>query len=193
MTVKEFVEQYNGFKNSELKDRCINGHITTTYIPYSQKVEQCTRLARQTTHTTVEVGKKEVSVFSSIQTSRFMLFNLILIDSYTDIDIDFSDGVKEFEMLDELELTDKIICKIPEREYQYYRQILEDCIDDIMINENNLINYIDNKAQAFSAVFEILLKEFVDSVTKETMENPEEKDKLGKILPYITKTTNKNE
>lgn len=161
MKIKEFVEKYNGFNNDTLKDKFVKEIVKDEYIPYTKKVTVCESIVKNTTKRVVSDGKKDKEIFYLDSANRYLLFQMKLIQFYTDLE--FSEGVdaiKEFELLDQYGLNDLIIAEIPEREYTNFKVILDMKTDDASVNENNFIQYIDTKLDAVRLVFD----EFSDSI-----------------------------
>lgn len=161
MKIKEFVEKYNGFNNDTLKDKFVKEIVKDEYIPYTKKVTICESIVKNTTKRVVSDGKKDKEIFYLDSANRYLLFQMKLIQFYTDLE--FSEGIdaiKEFELLDQYGLNDLIIAEIPEREYTNFKVILDMKTDDASINENNFIQYIDTKLDAVRLVFD----EFGDSI-----------------------------
>jgi hypothetical protein len=161
MKIKEFVEKYNGFNNDTLKDKFVKEIVKDEYIPYTKKVTICESIVKNTTKRVVSDGKKDKEIFYLDSANRYLLFQMKLIQFYTDLE--FSEGVdaiKEFELLDQYGLNDLIIAEIPEREYTNFKVILDMKTDDASVNENNFIQYIDTKLDAVRLVFD----EFGDSI-----------------------------
>lgn len=155
MKIKEFVEKYNGFNNDTLKDKFVKEIVKDEYIPYTKKVTICESIVKNTTKRVVSDGKKDKEIFYLDSANRYLLFQMKLIQFYTDLE--FSEGVdaiKEFELLDQYGLNDLIIAEIPEREYTNFKVILDMKTDDASVNENNFIQYIDTKLDAIRFVFD---------------------------------------
>lgn len=155
MKIKEFVEKYNGFNNDTLKDKFVKEIVKDEYIPYTKKVTVCESIVKNTTKRVVSDGKKDKEIFYLDSANRYLLFQMKLIQFYTDLE--FSEGVdaiKEFELLDQYGLNDLIIAEIPEREYTNFKVILDMKTDDASVNENNFIQYIDTKLDAIRFVFD---------------------------------------
>lgn len=155
MKIKEFVEKYNGFNNDTLKNKLVKEIVKDEYIPYTKKVTICESIVKNTTKRVVSDGKKDKEIFYLDSANRYLLFQMKLIQFYTDLE--FSEGVdaiKEFELLDQYGLNDLIIAEIPEREYTNFKVILDMKTDDASVNENNFIQYIDTKLDAIRFVFD---------------------------------------
>ena len=85
-----------------------------------------------------------------------MMFMIQVITKYTDIERD-KDIIKMFETLDELNLINAIVSKIPEREMSSYNTILHMVLDDYMENNRNIISFIETKIKALDLSFDAIL------------------------------------
>lgn len=172
MKVSEFIKQYNDLKNGELKENLVACRVVTKYVPYTEKMAICNKVANLTTHKKIKFNDIEKEIISFDSPNRYLLFQTQLIKAYTDLefDDDATVAVKEFEELDKFGLNDLIIAAIPEREYVNFNTILNMYLDDISMNENNLIQYIDGKLDSMKIVIDTL-SDGIMSV----MDNPEVK------------------
>lgn len=169
MKVKEFVEKYNSFSNDTLKDKFIKESINKDYVPYVEKMSICQRIVNATTKKTISIGKNEKEIFYMDSANRYLIFQIQLIQAYTDIVFsDGEEGIKEFELIDQYGINDIIINSIPEREYINFKAILDMKVDDSTFNENNFIQYIDTKIDALRLVIDTMGDSLLD-----LMKNPE--------------------
>lgn len=205
MNVKEFVEKYNNLSNELLKTNLLNGIIIKTYIPFSEKLVRCTTIANSTTHELTGEGTEyEKMIFKENTNARYLYFCLNIIDLYTDINIEWDNKeysvVKQFEELDEHGLIEIILSLILEKtektvmiddhihhssnEIEKFQTILDACIADITANENNLINYVDTKIDAFELVFNTLLDSVMKMFAAQMKANISEEDieKLKELM-----------
>ena len=86
-----------------------------------------------------------------------MIFMVQIITRYTDIEKD-DDIVGLFEKLDELNLVNAIISKIPEREFTSYNTILNMMQDDYMENNRSVVSFIETKVKALGLSLDTLLE-----------------------------------
>ena len=153
MTVKEFVTNYNKTKN-------IEKHIIKTYVPYAEKITLCTKILEITCYEKISEDEK---IFKMNTPSRKMMFMLVLVDTYTDIDINFQNVLEDFDILSEKELLGAIIKAIPENEVTLFSSLLDMCLDDLITNTRDLIPWMENKIKASSIVINTVLESLINS------------------------------
>ena len=108
MTVREFVEKYKNENEKLDKYHFIENHIVKTYLPYIQKVALAKTLNDATMYKWVEsadengnptkVKTDQVKVSSHI---RNLLFKRMVIENYTDLEIEDSSFYNEYDLLKE--------------------------------------------------------------------------------------------
>ena len=116
MTVKEFIQVYEN--NSEYEIEVVN------YIPYLQKVELCKSLIRYTTN-------GELIDFEIDSSLRNVMYKMMLVDAYTEIDVDFNSVTDEFDLIEEKDLMPEILSLIPQNEIVRFDQIMECLLRDL--------------------------------------------------------------
>lgn len=142
MTVKEFVKKYNSLQN---KSVAIKDLKVKSYIPFEQKIDLCQMIIDNTCYRNFN-GKKEYFVNSP---ARYMFFCLALINAYTSINVDYKNGLEDFNQLDENGLIDEIIFhQIPETEYKMMDVIMKMKMEDVYENERSMIAVLSSKLQA---------------------------------------------
>lgn len=164
MTVKEFIKEY---KEAVDAKKYVEKRLVRKYVPYSEKITRLENLIDKTSVISIEKDKK---IFKQNSPARFLIYTLILIDSYTDIDIDFSDGVEEFDSLSKENLIGALLNIIPENERKTF-QMLHDMIQgDYYENNRSLVGYLDGKVQAAT----MFIEEIIDKVAENLESNPEQ-------------------
>lgn len=180
MKTKEFIKQYNSRENKA--DFCKN-HISTTYVPYETKVDKCLKILDSTCYRKNEkTGKKELHIVS---TSIYVLYTMVLVQSYTDIEIDFSNIVSEFNLLNNRNYLVDILNEIPEKETVEFKMILDMCQSDMMINEYQVGAYVKNRIEDVSIILGATLSPFLEKFG-EVMANLDE-NKIEKLLKRLQK------
>ena len=164
------------------KDSAVKTHVVRKYVPYEEKISICERVIRATTY---EKFNNDESIFKINSPGRKMLYAINLIDSYTDITIDFRDGgaLYAYNRLKEAELFEVLISKIPAADKEEFDEILELTLNDMRENEHSVYGMIENKLTALEFFltngFEALLNNLIsgyqesseESLPTEDMEN----------------------
>ena len=145
MKVDEFIRKYNSAKD---KDKFLTDCIKTQYVPYRIKIADCDGIIKASTGIN--------GVFKINTPAQFMMFTIQVIIRYTEIEKD-DDILGLFEKLDELNLINAIISKIPEREYASYNTILNMVQDDYMENNRTLLSFIETKVSALGLSLDAIL------------------------------------
>lgn len=159
MTVKDFIEEYN---NTDKKENFIKKHIINKYIDYERKIGICRGIVNATMFIDMN-GKK---IWHRDMPAYFRLYTLIIINEYTDIDIDYTD-LKEFNLLEENGLTDIIKAYISEREITSFETILNMCYDDTYENERSLGSYLESIKIALDNFKNLPLEEILEEINKQ--------------------------
>lgn len=162
MTAEQFINNYNTAAD---KNKFLSDCITTKYVKYTEKVADC----RKIVNITFEImGDKKFCVDSPAQ---FVIFVMNLIYRYTDIDRSEM-VVADFESLDEINLVNEILEKIPERELSSYNTILNMCKDDYISNNRDLVSFLETKINSISTFTNAIL-EATDTATKDLNDKTE--------------------
>lgn len=218
MKVEEFVKHFNEFRNEELRMNFVKGHVKEVYIPFNEKEKECRRIAYMSTHDMSGQGTQFEKVYFKENTNtRYILYVIQILKWYTDLELseteeDYKEQVKSFEILEEQGLIEMIILFASEKnsvtvkmngeehivtnEIERINRILDACVEDYEVNENNVINYLDDKITTLSTVFSTLSETFFEVLTtklqmelsyediqklKEAMNQP------NNVVPFETK------
>ena len=142
MTVQEFVEEYKRI-NDDDKVILIGKTINTDYIPYTIKVADCKNIVNNTSYTNTEPN-----MFKINSLARKMLYELTLVNRYTELEIDFTNAIEIYDLLDECGALRHVLFLISERETNKYKELLDMIISDLKENERSMIGYLDSKFTA---------------------------------------------
>ena len=145
MTVENLVKE---IKEKRDWDKYLSGIVNVSYIPYETKIARCEQIINISSY--IEINNKKVYRVNT--PIKFVLTTLTLINEYTDIDIDFTEGnfLRDFNLLDQNELIEKIIAVLPRHEYDTWMLVLQMMSDDKQENERSLISYLDSKLATFN-------------------------------------------
>jgi hypothetical protein len=178
MTITEFVDGYNKIVSDKLKEKYIRDNITIeSYIPFTDKLNRANKIAKVSTHEYDKDGK-EIGVKVN-STSRYLLFILNSIDLFTNIDVDFSNVIKEYELLDENDLISEISELLPVKQLQDFQTLLNLAVDDILENELSTHAFISSQVTRFSSLISAVLKPTLETLGQNITELDDETvDKL---------------
>lgn len=171
MTVKDFVNEYKNVKrNEKMKNDVVDKHITVKYINILTKESICRGLVDASYH----IIASDMKVFKADSITLYILYNLKLIELYTDIDIaEYSKNLYEaYDILNECGALMDIINAIPVVEISEFKQLLEMAIADLYDNEYSVVSRIDGIKNSIGAIATSLL-DSVNSAMEKYTENEE--------------------
>lgn len=143
MDVDFFVKQIAMNKD---KDAYVDSKIRTQYIPYEEKVSKIENIIRSTS--IVKDDVTGIEIFKRNTPACNLLFNLTLIDLYTDIEIDFEHVLKDYNALEEKGFINLLLKHIPADEYISWQKLFDMIAGDFMENERSLVSYLETKLGA---------------------------------------------
>ena len=169
ISVDAFLKQYSVAakqKGSAMED-FMKKHIITDYIDYLTKDTMCTNIVTATTR--IKNGDRTILRIDS--SAQFMLFIMNLINSYTDIEIEFKDTkfVKQYDALNKVGAIDDIVQAIPKKEYSEFSTLLNMKMDDFRDNEYSVTALLNNLKQSFSLSEEVI-NSVIDELQKQAKE-----------------------
>ena len=140
MKVEEFIGYFRMAKDkgAECKKR-----VVKKYIPFAEKMAKCQNLAQSTME--YKETPEAVPVHKQNTISRYILFAVNLIRSYTDIEISDDEFISSYDALKEAGAFEILIQSIPEDERKEYTSLLNMAVDDYIANERDLVSYFENK------------------------------------------------
>ena len=179
MKIKEFTEKYNAIATDRLKEDYLNNNLhIKTYLPFLTKVTLADKLAKVTT---LDKDTGNVNVKSDV---NYLLFCRMIIEQYTDLQVETEGFYEEYDLLNESGLLDKIMQTIPEKEIAEFKMICDMKKSDLLQNKYENHAFISSQVERFGTLIGVTLKPVLDKLATE-LENMDEKD--------IEKFTNKVE
>ena len=165
ISVDAFLREYGvaAKQKGTAMETFIKKHIITEYVPYLDKDVVCTRIIYATCYT-----DKERKIVKFNTPVRQILFNMNLIDLYTDIEISFKDDetIKQYDKLMSCGAIYLLINAIPEAEHMEFSTLLDMKLDDLVSNEYsitallyNLKESVNLSEEVINSAIEILSKE----------------------------------
>lgn len=201
--VKDFVDGYRKIVTENLKERYIKEKLEIkSYLPFLKKDAIATVLADKTTYQyktyTKEdraTAQKKTDVIRVNSTAQYLLFCRVVIENYTNLEVETDGFFEEYDLLKQSGLLDKLMVGteqtaplIPADEIGELRQLLSLKQSDIMTNFANPQTYIQNQVTRFAELAGVTLKPVLDKIA-ESIEKMDEKDieKLGNKIEKVLK------
>lgn len=155
ITVDAFLREYGvaAKQKGSAIETFIKKHIVTDYVPYLEKDVLCTRVIYATCY-----ADKDRKIIKFNTPGRLLLFNMNLINLYTDIEISFENDetIKQYDKLMEAGVIYLLINAIPETEYTEFVTLLNMKLDDLRDNEYSLEALLYNLKKSFSISEEVI-------------------------------------
>lgn len=146
-------------------------HIVTDYIDFIQKSVICDSIVKATCH--AKEGDIEFVQINSA--NRYLFFVMKIIDLYTDIEINVSEGnlAEQYDKLNKVGAIENILECVPGKEYEEFNTLLNMKLDDLRDNEYSITALLYNLKKSFvlssdtiGAAIEEVLKEIENSEEK---------------------------
>lgn len=114
---------------------------------------------------------------------NYLFFWRIVIEVYTNLQIETEGFYEEYDMLDELGLMDKITEIIPNRELTEFKMICDMKKNDVIFNNTTPRAYVNQQIERFVSISSFTLKTIFERI--ETEINNMDEDKMDKLLNKI--------
>ena len=155
ISVDAFLREYSvaAKQKGSAMETFIKKHIVTQYVPYLEKDVLCTRIIYATCY-----ADKDRRIIKFNTPGRLLLFNMNLINLYTDIEISFENDetTKQYDKLMEVGAIYLLINAIPETEYTEFVTLLNMKLDDLRDNEYSLEALLYDLKKSFSISEDII-------------------------------------
>ena len=161
-TVEKFCKKYNETNIEQVKQSLLESIMNPHYVPYEMKITICEKIIEKSYYKKSKQDNIEKIHVNS--PAKYMLYCLWLVKQYTYIEVDFSNSLEEFNLLNETELIDVIFTHIPEREFKEFRMILEMVENDVMQNEYEMHAFISSQVERFGELFGYVTKSSMDGL-----------------------------
>ena len=191
MKIKEFCKEYSN-RIDKLKGDYLKENLKiTTYLPFIKKDALAQNIVNATTYKFEDYTKKDGTTgrrrTNQIQvnsTAQMLLFYRVIIENYTDLEVETEGFYEEYDALNESGLLDKIMQMIPEKEIAEFKMICDMKKDDIIFNQSTPKAFINQQIERVSTILGVTLKPVLENIS-EQIENMSEED--------VEKFTNKFE
>lgn len=189
MKIKEFCKEYSN-RADQLKKQYLKDNLKiTTYVPFLKKEVLAQNIVNATTYRYEDyikedgtVGRRKTNTIHVNSTAQMLLFYRVVIENYTNLEIETEGFYEEYDALNEsgllVELT--VDCEghpslIPASELSELRGMIEMKKNDVFTNYGNPQSYIANQIERITDVASITLKPVMEKLS-EKLENMTEKD-----------------
>lgn len=185
MTIKDFVEKYGAIATDRLKEDYLNDNLhIKTYLPFLTKVTLADKLAKVTT---LDKDTGNVNVKSDV---NYLLFCRMIVEQYTDLQVETEGFYEEYDLLNESGLLDKIMQMIPEKEIAEFKMICDMKKDDIIFNQSTPKAFINQQIERVSTILGVTLKPVLEKISEQIENMPEEDvekftNKVEKLLKKV--------
>lgn len=140
-TVKDFCEDY---KDEKKRDVLLSNVVKNHYVPFEQKIAICQKVVELSYYVKEEINGKEYKRPRINSSTQYVLFNLYLVNEYTNILVQFKNTIEEFNLLNGCGALDDIIVRINDRESKEFRMVLDMAESDLLQNEYEIHAYVNN-------------------------------------------------
>ncbi len=203
-TVQEFVNQYNQ-TTEQMRPSFLDTHLMVEdYIGFNRKMTLAETIVKNSTYATEpvmedgQVVKDENGDVKYHQTNRiqvnsctrYILFVFTVIQTYTNINMDHTKMLDEFDLLNKEGLIEKIFEMIPKKEIDEMNKVVEKTYDDFMTNYYETHSFIANQVQRTTAVLSVVLKPLAEKIS--AMDEKEIQKSVDKILKFADRRMSKN-
>lgn len=198
MKIKEFCERYNAFTSQSLKDEFIKQNLKITqYIPFVKKDALATNLVNISTYEyenyvdeNGNIKRRKSERIKLNSTVQYLLFCRMIIENYTNLEVETEGFFEEYDALKSCGLLDKLMGSddsiLPMNDIAELRTVIDMKQKDVLYNECEIHNYISKQIGRFSDLANATLTPLVDVVSKKLDEISKE-DLEGKILEFVKK------
>ena len=199
MKIREFVNGYLNCSEYLKREYLIKNLNINNYMPFLKKDVLTQKIVDVTTYQfenyTKEdgsVGRRRTNKIHVNSTSQTLLFYRILIENYTNLEVETDGFYEEYDLLNESGLLEALIlgCEgtpslIPAKEIKELRAMIQMKVNDIFTNYSNPQNYISEQIERITEIGSTILKPALDKVAIE-LENLDE-SKINKIVKSLEK------
>lgn len=206
MKIRDFCLQYNNYATESLKEDFLKDNLEIkSYLPFLRKDAIATVLAERTTYKHEPyakedgtIGQKKTDVIRVNSTAQYLLFCRVVIENYTNLEVETDGFFEEYDLLKQSGLLDKLMVGneqtaslIPADEIGELRQLLSLKQSDIMTNFANPQTYIQNQVSRFGQLANVTLTPILNKLA-DKIEKMDDKDieKFGNKIEKVLRRVN---
>lgn len=205
MKIKNFVEKYNAIATDRLKEDYLKNNLhIKTYLPFLKKdaiarvlVDRSTYKYENYTKEDGTIGSRKTDEINVNSVVQYILFCRVIIENYTDLEVETEGFFEEYDALKQSGLLDKLIVgsenvtpMIPISEISELRTLVDMKQKDEIFNNGTPQSFISNQVERFGTLIGVTLNPVMEKIS-EQLENMTEEDvekfanKFEKILKRV--------
>lgn len=200
MTIKEFAEKYNAMATDRLKEDYLkdNLHIKT-YLPFLKKdaiarvlVDRSTYKYENYTNEDGTIGSRKTDEIKVNSVAQYLLFCRVVIENYTDLEVETEGFFEEYDALKQSGLLDKLMVgseNIPPLISMSELSELHTLVDmkqkDEIFNRTEIHNYVTEQIERFSALANVISKPVMDIIAEKLENETGEDNEVNDYLEVL--------
>ena len=200
MKILEFVNGYKEITTDKAKENYFKKNVNIkTYLPILNKITIAERIADvvcfEYEKYITESGEEKSRSTMNVQVNtpvQYLLTCRAIVENYTDLEIEDTSFYKEFDMLQENGIMDKILCTIPNDELKNFEAIVNMKREDILYNHGTVKGFISDKVERIAMISSTVLKPAMDKIATELQNMDDDKimklsDRFSKVMEKVMK------
>lgn len=202
MKILEFVNGYKEITTDKAKENYFKKNVSIkTYLPILNKITIAERIADvvcfEHEKYITESGKEKSRSTMNVQVNtpvQYLLTCRAIVENYTDLEIEDTSFYKEFDLLQENGIMDKILCTIPNDELKNFEAIVNMKREDILYNHGTVKGFISDKVERIAMISSTVLKPAMEKIATELQNMDDDKimklsDRFSKVMEKVMKKT----
>jgi hypothetical protein len=202
MKILEFVNGYKEITTDKTKENYFKKNVNIkTYLPILNKITIAERIADvvcfEHEKYITESGKEKSRSTMNVQVNtpvQYLLTCRAIVENYTDLEIEDTSFYKEFDLLQENGIMDKILCTIPNDELKNFEAIVNMKREDILYNHGTVKGFISDKVERIAMISSTVLKPAMEKIATELQNMDDDKimklsDRFSKVMEKVMKKT----
>ena len=200
MTIKEFTEKYSTIATDRLKEDYLkdNLHIKT-YLPFLKKdaiarvlVDRSTYKYENYTKEDGTIGSRKTDEIKVNSVAQYLLFCRVVIENYTDLEVETEGFFEEYDALKQSGLLDKLMVgsenvppMIPISEISELHTLVDMKQKDEIFNRTEIHNYVTEQIERFSALVNVISKPVMDIIAEKLENETGEDNEVNDYLKVL--------
>lgn len=159
INVVEFCEGYDNCTNATARKNYLKKLEIIPYIKYEHKVVLANQIINSSCYDQEKPNKVKID-----SPGRYMLYVFTLLKTYTNLDMDNTRMLDDFNELNRRGLVDIIIGLIPEAEKNEFDKMVAMVYEDFMTNYYEIHGFVTNTLEKLSVLTDAISPELIESL-----------------------------